>query len=144
MILPLSRYTLFTYLTLFFFLMIRRPPRSTLFPYTTLFRSLQLNPDRIDDSAMSARLEQFHTLKMSSAKLLEEFPQPKQAAQQAGLSKEEIQHRREERKQARAAAGANQTASSSGDTTANPDMQKDTPGANSQGGEKGGGETGEK
>src|SRR5258707_6009756 len=26
---------------LFFFLMIRRPPRSTLFPYTTLFRSPQ-------------------------------------------------------------------------------------------------------
>src|SRR5215204_7411971 len=26
-------------LSLFFFLMIRRPPRSTLFPYTTLFRS---------------------------------------------------------------------------------------------------------
>src|SRR2546426_6459911 len=26
----------------FFFLMIRRPPRSTLFPYTTLFRSLVL------------------------------------------------------------------------------------------------------
>src|SRR5207245_9676495 len=28
----------------FFFLMIRRPPRSTLFPYTTLFRSL-LHPE---------------------------------------------------------------------------------------------------
>src|SRR3989449_5710551 len=28
--------------SLFFFLMIRRPPRSTLFPYTTLFRSLWL------------------------------------------------------------------------------------------------------
>src|SRR2546428_12199085 len=28
----------------FFFLMIRRPPRSTLFPYTTLFRSS--DPDR--------------------------------------------------------------------------------------------------
>src|SRR5258708_24417916 len=27
------------YIHLFFFLMIRRPPRSTLFPYTTLFRS---------------------------------------------------------------------------------------------------------
>src|SRR3989454_8373087 len=27
---------------MFFFLMIRRPPRSTLFPYTTLFRSLAL------------------------------------------------------------------------------------------------------
>src|SRR5687768_18308029 len=26
-------------LTIFFFLMLRRPPRSTLFPYTTLFRS---------------------------------------------------------------------------------------------------------
>src|SRR5256885_7128536 len=28
----------------FFFLMIRRPPRSTLFPYTTLFRSNSLIP----------------------------------------------------------------------------------------------------
>src|ERR1051326_9360669 len=28
----------------FFFLMIRRPPRSTLFPYTTLFRSLTTPP----------------------------------------------------------------------------------------------------
>src|SRR5256886_6313073 len=27
------------YFAFFFFLMIRRPPRSTLFPYTTLFRS---------------------------------------------------------------------------------------------------------
>src|SRR3970040_2929579 len=35
--------------TFFFFLMIRRPPRSTLFPYTTLFRSAefvdQLKPE---------------------------------------------------------------------------------------------------
>src|SRR2546426_8623337 len=29
---------------LFFFLMIRRPPRSTLFPYTTLFRSRRGRP----------------------------------------------------------------------------------------------------
>src|SRR6185436_17529050 len=29
----------------FFFLMIRRPPRSTLFPYTTLFRSLPVCPN---------------------------------------------------------------------------------------------------
>src|SRR6266699_5596873 len=39
----------------FFFLMIRRPPRSTLFPYTTLFRSLRpggrrrLDPNRLDE-----------------------------------------------------------------------------------------------
>src|SRR5260370_41219805 len=31
---------------LFFFLMIRRPPRSTLFPYTTLFRSRRRHHDR--------------------------------------------------------------------------------------------------
>src|SRR2546427_4651247 len=30
---------LYTIFVFFFFLMIRRPPRSTLFPYTTLFRS---------------------------------------------------------------------------------------------------------
>src|SRR2546429_7382367 len=30
---------MYRYSILFFFLMIRRPPRSTLFPYTTLFRS---------------------------------------------------------------------------------------------------------
>src|SRR2546421_6194575 len=37
---------------LFFFLMIRRPPRSTLFPYTTLFRSRpQLRHDRGAESA---------------------------------------------------------------------------------------------
>src|SRR5256885_6795165 len=36
----------------FFFLMIRRPPRSTLFPYTTLFRSLRRlagDPNRNSD-----------------------------------------------------------------------------------------------
>src|SRR3712207_8419725 len=33
------------YLRMFFFLMIRRPPRSTLFPYTTLFRSRARDAD---------------------------------------------------------------------------------------------------
>src|ERR1041385_9324419 len=32
-------YILLIFVFCFFFLMIRRPPRSTLFPYTTLFRS---------------------------------------------------------------------------------------------------------
>src|SRR3712207_9319908 len=36
----------------FFFLMIRRPPRSTLFPYTTLFRS---RPDQPDQHAHRGR-----------------------------------------------------------------------------------------
>src|SRR3712207_7031501 len=34
------------FLLCFFFLMIRRPPRSTLFPYTTLFRSPIVEGDR--------------------------------------------------------------------------------------------------
>src|SRR5438132_3084612 len=37
-----------SYILSFFFLMIRRPPRSTLFPYTTLFRSL-LRPRHLAD-----------------------------------------------------------------------------------------------
>src|SRR3712207_7469859 len=45
----------------FFFLMIRRPPRSTLFPYTTLFRS-QPFPGHVheygDDQARLQRHEQ--------------------------------------------------------------------------------------
>src|SRR6267378_4610966 len=36
----------FPYRDCFFFLMIRRPPRSTLFPYTTLFRSVRRQFDR--------------------------------------------------------------------------------------------------
>src|SRR3712207_7391631 len=35
----------------FFFLMIRRPPRSTLFPYTTLFRSVMLGDSTWDCKA---------------------------------------------------------------------------------------------
>src|SRR6202046_5893104 len=37
----ISRRLALPWLSFVFFLMIRRPPRSTLFPYTTLFRSLQ-------------------------------------------------------------------------------------------------------
>src|SRR6266567_7349321 len=37
----------------FFFLMIRRPPRSTLFPYTTLFRSGPVTARMASGSALS-------------------------------------------------------------------------------------------
>src|SRR3712207_7456854 len=53
---------------IFFFLMIRRPPRSTLFPYTTLFRSasysaklvlgLQLLQNKLLQEAVEVDLEQ--------------------------------------------------------------------------------------
>src|SRR3712207_8424421 len=39
-------YIVALYMYVFFFLMIRRPPRSTLFPYTTLFRSRDRAPHR--------------------------------------------------------------------------------------------------
>src|SRR5438046_1380039 len=42
-----SQYFLLVIFLSFFFLMIRRPPRSTLFPYTTLFRSRLWNDGRI-------------------------------------------------------------------------------------------------
>src|SRR5256885_8835157 len=45
----------------FFFLMIRRPPRSTLFPYTTLFRSLVLSTTRVGE-AQSTRPHQWAQL----------------------------------------------------------------------------------
>src|SRR6266567_7440764 len=41
--------------SLFFFLMIRRPPRSTLFPYTTLFRSGRTGRRRSGTGVAGAR-----------------------------------------------------------------------------------------
>src|SRR5260370_4716909 len=42
----------------------------------------QLNPNSIDDKALTARLENFPTLTMSTSRLLEGYPQPKQAEKQ--------------------------------------------------------------
>src|SRR5207237_10889003 len=44
---PVFRVSCSLSLPFFFFLMIRRPPSSTLFPYTTLFRSLSLELQRV-------------------------------------------------------------------------------------------------
>jgi uncharacterized protein (DUF1800 family) len=57
----------------------------------------QLHPDSIDDSALDARLERFPTLKMSSAKLLEEFPQPAVAARREGIPIEEYKKEQQDR-----------------------------------------------
>jgi uncharacterized protein (DUF1800 family) len=42
----------------------------------------QLNPSSIDDRALEARLENYPTLRMSTAKLIDEYPQPKPAEKQ--------------------------------------------------------------
>src|SRR3712207_9197640 len=39
----------------YFFLRIRRPPRSTLFPYTTLFRSRPFGPQGVDRDLLLGR-----------------------------------------------------------------------------------------
>src|SRR3712207_8791944 len=44
----------------FFFLMIRRPPRSTLFPYTTLFRSDGCRLAGLDDVALAGLVAKAH------------------------------------------------------------------------------------
>src|SRR2546427_9845686 len=51
-------YALSSFSPFFFFLMIRRPPRSTLFPYTTLFRSVRQLPGALGDE-QSALEESF-------------------------------------------------------------------------------------
>src|SRR5258708_25045500 len=65
-----------TLLAFFFFLMIRRPPRSTLFPYTTLFRSdrsspipeMQATPPQIPKQALESGAERSeeHTSELQS------------------------------------------------------------------------------
>ena len=57
----------------------------------------QLNPNGIDDSALEARLERYPTLKMSSDKLVEKFPQPQQAAKKEGITKEEYHEMQREK-----------------------------------------------
>src|SRR5438552_14894964 len=62
----------FSRLFIFFFLMIRRPPRSTLFPYTTLFRSdretahVQLDEPPARDLQREARRSEEHTSELQS------------------------------------------------------------------------------
>src|SRR5437899_9344818 len=71
---PVTRFVLF-----FFFLMIRRPPRSTLFPYTTLFRSLECArladvdcplPDGGSDCRLGRLRSEEHTSELQSLRHL--------------------------------------------------------------------------
>ena len=56
----------------------------------------QLHPETIDDAALEKRLDRFPTLKLSSTELLEKYPQPQQAARQAGMTPEEFSRLREQ------------------------------------------------
>src|SRR2546425_4279731 len=69
-----------SFMLFFFFLMIRRPPRSTLFPYTTLFRS-----KNIDDIRESPALDVIRLLRRHGA--LVEYHDPHVAR----LEEEEVE-----------------------------------------------------
>jgi len=53
----------------------------------------QLNPNSIDDRSLDARLETYRTLRMSSAQLLAEYPQQKQAEKKAEKQAQAPQNR---------------------------------------------------
>src|SRR5713101_6677482 len=88
----------------------------------------QLNPNSIDDRAVEARLENYPTLRMSTSKLLAEYPQPKQAQKQA-LSAPAEQRRSE------AAAGViTKDISSKGEQTSQAQMGTSEAGASAAAG----------
>jgi uncharacterized protein (DUF1800 family) len=67
----------------------------------------QLHPESIDDSAVNQQLDRFPTLKLSSAQLLKDYPQPppvaQQAAQQARATPQQIARARQQAQQQRQA-----------------------------------------
>src|SRR6267143_3666930 len=64
---------------IFFFLMIRRPPRSTLFPYTTLFRSigggalLTVEYPLMEQLSLTGRAELLHRSEEHTSELQSQF-----------------------------------------------------------------------
>jgi uncharacterized protein (DUF1800 family) len=87
----------------------------------------QLNPNSIDDKALEARLENYPTLKMSTAKLIEDYPQPKQAEKQAA---KRAQAQLEQDQQGRSGTAAATVAKNTEKTTAPKDAQANETDAN--------------
>src|SRR5215207_10710668 len=87
----------------FFFLMIRRPPRSTLFPYTTLFRSLALKrmievPGRPTRTWLSLNLRsEEHTSELQSrVDLVCRLLLEKKNKEKTGIARRQLQNVNEE------------------------------------------------
>ena len=55
---------------------------------------LQLHPERIDDGALDARLQQYPAIRMSTEELLSRYPRPNQQAQQQGQTRQQFQQQR--------------------------------------------------
>jgi len=65
----------------------------------------QLSPNSIDDKVVDARLSALPTLHLSTARLIAEYPQPKQAAKKAGLTAQEYKQQQQEQSRSDKAAG---------------------------------------
>ncbi len=81
---------------------------------------LQLNPDRIDDSASEARLQNLDALRMTTTQLYEKYPQPGQLLQQLqrrGQLPADLAAARDNRVKGGANATPNQNQPKSGDAT---------------------------
>jgi uncharacterized protein (DUF1800 family) len=63
----------------------------------------QLNPNSIEDQVVESRIEALPTLHLGTAKLIQEYPQPKQAAKRAGVTPQEF---KKDQAQARSDAAA--------------------------------------
>src|SRR5476649_650659 len=91
----------------FFFLMIRRPPRSTLFPYTTLFRSTASSPKPVAPPssatrAIGNRRSEEHTSELQShsdlvCRLLLEKKKKNKEKRLAASEKRQAQHQHQGR-----------------------------------------------
>ena len=60
---------------------------------------LQLHPERIDDSALDSRLQQYPAINMSAEQLLARYPNPNQLAKQQGLTKQQFQQQQRQERQ---------------------------------------------
>jgi uncharacterized protein (DUF1800 family) len=90
----------------------------------------QLNPNSIDDKALDARLQSFPTLHLSSARLIAEYPLPKQAAKQGG-NQQQAQTRAEAAaviaRDSQANSGSKTSSASMDETSDAPSPMKQAP-----------------
>src|SRR5256885_10996279 len=69
-------HTFHKYSFFFFFLMIRRPPRSTLFPYTTLFRSVADFTQSVEEDRPGQRVARLALIQPRSEEHTSELQSP--------------------------------------------------------------------
>jgi uncharacterized protein (DUF1800 family) len=81
----------------------------------------QLNPNSIDDRALDARLADYPTLRLSTAKLIDEYPQPKQAEKQAEKQAQARAQQEQRRAGAAAETAARDTQATKGQAAAGGD-----------------------